>query len=327
MIAAKPRIGVVGAGAWGRNIVRNCADAGVLSAICDQDASGLTGLASEHPGVKFSDDYERFLEFPIDAVVIATPACRHAEMALAAIERRKHVFVEKPFALCADDANAIVTRADSQGVRTFAGHLLLYHPAIDEIRRHVSDGAIGELRHVRSRRLGFGRVRDFENVWWSFAPHDVAVMLALTGATPIGCTSNAVTVTTSAIADFCYADYRFAGGVSAHVEVGWLDPVRSHRLDVVGTRGTLTFADSRDGANLTLYTREIVSGPQGRREARMCDVVPIPIEHVEPLRAEIDAFIASIETGVPAVTAGRSAVEVTAALAMAEACSIGAATV
>lgn len=318
----KPRIGVAGAGPWGRNIVRNCAESGVLAAICDESDATLEALAREYRGVRTESDYERFLELPLDAVVVAAPARRHCDMALAAIERGKHVFVEKPFALRPEDAVAIVAGAEARGVVAFVGHLLLYHPAIEELLRRVADGAIGELRHIRSRRLGFGRLRSFENVWWSFAPHDVAVMLALAGSLPAECRSQAIDVTGADIADFCYADYAFVGGLTAHVEVGWLDPVRSHRLDAIGSRGILTFTDSREGPSLTLNSREIVTGDGGRRDLRVAGVVQIPFGTAEPLRAEIDAFVRSIESGLPARTDGRSAIGVTMALAMAEACSL-----
>ncbi|HKU82061.1 MAG TPA: Gfo/Idh/MocA family oxidoreductase [Candidatus Tumulicola sp.] len=323
----KPRIGVAGAGAWGRNIVRNCAEAGVLAAICDQSAATLEALALEYRGVRTEVDYAQFLDLPLDAVVVAAPARRHAGMALAAIERGKHVFVEKPFALDVEDAVTTVARAQERGVRSFAGHLLLYHPAIEELCRQVAAGAIGELHHIRSRRLGFGRLRSFENVWWSFAPHDVAVMLALGEGIPAQCNSQAVDVTGSGIADFCYADYTFTGGLTAHVEVGWLDPVRSHRLDAVGSEGVLTFTDSREGPRLTLNSREIVSGEDGERTLRAAGAEQIPFGQAEPLRAEIDAFVRSIETGLPARTDGQSAIGVTMALAMAEACSLGASAV
>lgn len=318
----KPRIGIAGAGPWGRNIVRNCAEAGVLAAICDESDATLESLAREYRGVRTTRDYERFLDLPLDAVVVAAPARRHCEMALAAIERGKHVFVEKPFALRLEDAVAIVARAQSRGVRAFAGHLLLYHPAIEELLRQVAEGAIGELRHIRSRRLGFGRLRSFENVWWSFAPHDVAVMLALAGGLPAECRSQAIDVTGAEIADFCYADYTFHGGLTAHVEVGWLDPVRSHRLDAIGSQGILTFSDSREGPSLTLNSREIVAAGGGERDLRVASVVQIPFPRAEPLRAEVDAFVRSIETGLPTRTDGESAIGVTMTLAMAEACSL-----
>ncbi|HEY1654279.1 MAG TPA: Gfo/Idh/MocA family oxidoreductase [Candidatus Tumulicola sp.] len=323
MIApAKPRIGVAGAGAWGRNLVRNCAEAGVLAAICDENSAALDALAGEYRGVRCVAGYEQFLQLPIDAVIVATPARRHCEMALAAIDAGKHVFVEKPFAIATEEAEAVVARAQARGLTSFAGHILLYHPAIEELLQRVRAGAIGEVRHVRSRRLGLGRLRSFENVWWSFAPHDVAVVLAIAGDSPTDCSSQAVDVTGSGIADFGYADYSFSNGLTAHVEVGWLEPTRSHRLDVIGTLGTLTLSDSRDGAGLTLHVREISAGPQGQRELKVVSNSEIPFRDVEPLRAEIDAFVRSIETKQPAVTDGRSAIGVTAALAMAEACSL-----
>lgn len=319
---ATPRLGVAGAGAWGRNIVRTCARAGVLGAICDANAPALAALAAGYPDVATTCDYHELLRMPIDAVVIAAPAQQHTRMALEAIDAGKHVFVEKPFALEPDEAIAIVARAKSRGVQCFAGHLLLYHPAVEEVLRRVADGAIGEIRHIRSRRLGFGRLRDYENAWWSFAPHDVAVMLALTRQLPIDCTAVASCVTDSDLADFCYADYTFNDRLTAHIEVGWLDPVRSHRLDVIGTGGALTFIDSRNGAYVLQNTRVIAINERGGREARAAGNCRIPFRSVEPLRVEIDAFVRTIQTGIPAPSDGRSAIGVTIALAMASACAL-----
>jgi UDP-2-acetamido-3-amino-2,3-dideoxy-glucuronate N-acetyltransferase len=321
-LGKKPRVGVAGAGTWGKNLVRNCAEAGVLAAVCDKNPLALAAFEADYPGIAVTPDFGHLLDLPIDAVVIASPAPQHASMAIEAIESGKHVFVEKPFALDPQDATKIVTLAESRGLQTFAGHLLLYHPAVEIIRHRLAAGSIGELRHIRSRRLGFGRLRDHENAWWSFAPHDVAVMLALTHKAPIDCMSRAVCVTDSELSDFCYADYSFDTGVTAHVEVGWLDPVRSHRLDVIGTRGTLTFTDTHGESHLTQSMRDIGINEYGAREARATGNCVVPLQTREPLRAEIEAFVAAIQNDRPAITDGRSAIAVTVALAMASACAL-----
>jgi len=198
-------------------------------------------------------EYDALIASPqIDAVVIAAPAKMHADLSLRAIAAGKHVFVEKPLALDVEDARRIVDAAAAAKRTLFVGHVLLYHPGIKALLGAIESGKIGAVRHLRSRRLSWGRLRAHENVWWSFAPHDVALTLAVMNDEPIALARSESAFVRSGIADFVYADYTFAGGRSAHIEVSWLDPDKSSRVDVFGSEGTLTFVDSREGAQLSV---------------------------------------------------------------------------
>ncbi|MBV8244593.1 MAG: Gfo/Idh/MocA family oxidoreductase, partial [Candidatus Eremiobacteraeota bacterium] len=247
-----PSLGLIGAGYWGSNLLRNAAAMGCLRAVCDRSEEIRARVRAQFPALEVYAEVECLLDSEIDAVVIAAPAQEHAELAIRALERGKHVFVEKPLALSLSDGRAIVESGKHRGLIVFVGHLLLYHPAIRELLRAVRDGAIGEVRHLRARRVSLGKVRSHEDVWWSFAPHDVAVMLEILAEEPVSARGALSSFTQPPLADFAYADFAFPRGKTAHLEVSWLDPQKNQRLDVFGSRGVLTFEDARTGSALTL---------------------------------------------------------------------------
>lgn len=309
----QPRIGVAGAGPWGSNVIRTCAEIGALAAICDPDEARLARAGEGKPGVALVRDYAELLPL-VDAVAIAAPAVQHAELALRAIAAGKHVFVEKPLAMNAADAEQVAAAAGRAGVRVVVGHVLLYHPAIRALFAKVEEGAIGALTHVRARRLNLGRVRAYENVWWSFAPHDIAMVLALMGEPPTSVGGALHAVRGVPVADFAYADLTFSGGRSAHVSVSWLDPHRQSRLDVFGTKGVLTFVDGRDAAALTLRP----CGVSGSLDTWSGDEQSIAFEPAPPLRVEIEAFLRAAADGSATPTDARLGVEVVRVLEMLE---------
>lgn len=313
-----PRIGVAGAGYWGANLVRNCYQLGVLAAVCDSDLHRLDEVRSKYEGVQLYVDFAQMLESAkLDAVIIAAPAPAHAHLALQAIQTGKHVFVEKPLALNVEDAQAVVDAAEAKGVTLFVGHVLLYHPAVSALIDAVHSGKIGHVRHLRSRRLSWGRLRSQENVWWSFAPHDCALMLAIMRDRPVNATGWVSEFVRPGVGDFAYADFAFADGRSAHIEVSWLDPDKSSRIDVFGSEGTLTFADSSEGGSLTLTPCGDRLNARREPELWRGEAQNIPCERgVEPLRRELEAFVRALRGGAHFPTDGREGLEVVRALEM-----------
>jgi UDP-2-acetamido-3-amino-2,3-dideoxy-glucuronate N-acetyltransferase len=310
------KLAVIGAGYWGSNLIRVAHELGVLESVCDANEAALATVAEQYPEVGLEFEISSVLKRDIDAVMIAAPATVHAELALEAIVAGKHVFVEKPLAMSAEDAAVVVRAARAGGRVLFVGHLLLYHPAVQRVVGLIREGAIGTVRHVRSRRLSWGKLRAHENVWWSFAPHDIAVVLEIFEAFPEtvrGCLSGFVR---PQIADFAYADLQFTGGRSAHIETSWLDPDKSARLDVFGSKGVLRMIDSRDGAHVTLTPGgdrpDAMGHPELVREAaREIDFTP-----AEPLAAEMRAFIDAVENGTHPITDGDEGLRVVQVLSM-----------
>lgn len=318
MMRRTPRIGVIGAGYWGANLVRNCREMGVLAAVCDADLRALSDVRTRYPGTALFSDANAMLEHAkIDAIVIAAPAPAHATLALAAIAAGKHVFVEKPLALSVEDAERVVEAAQAAGVTLFVGHVLLYHPAVRRLLEYVNSGRIGRVRHLRSRRLSWGRLRAHENVWWSFAPHDCALMIEIMKDAPVNATGWLSAYVRPGLGDFAYADFAFGDGRSAHIEVSWLDPDKSSRIDVFGSEGTLTFIDSREGGTLTLTPCGDRLNARGEPELWRGETEEIALQAGEPLRLELDAFCRAIRGGREHFpTDGREGLEVVRALAM-----------
>lgn len=312
-----PRIGVIGAGYWGANLVRNCHEMGALAAVCDADLRPLGEVRTKYPGIPLYCDLDQMLQHTkLDAVVIAAPAPAHAAIALRAIAAGKHVFVEKPLALSVSDAQQVVDAAEAANLTLFVGHVLLYHPAIRALLQCVNEGRIGRVRHLRSRRLSWGRLRSQENVWWSFAPHDCALMIEIMKDTPVKATGWLSAYVRPGLGDFAYADFAFGDGRSAHIEVSWLDPDKSSRIDVFGSEGTLTFVDSREGGTLTLTPCGDRLDARGVPELWRGEAQKIPLTPGEPLRLELQAFCQAIRAGTIAPTDGREGLEVVRALAM-----------
>ncbi|TAM74934.1 Gfo/Idh/MocA family oxidoreductase [bacterium] len=315
------RLGVVGAGRWGANLIRSCSELGVLQIVCDTAPTALDRVEATYPGVATTTDVDWLLKSPIHGVVVASPAHLHASLARRAIASGKHVFVEKPLALTVADAEKVVSDAERAGVVCFIGHVLLYHPAVRRLLELVRGEAIGRVVHARSRRMGLGRLREHESVWWSFAPHDVALVLELFGEPPTRVTGAQHRASEHPLADFAYADARFGGGGSAHIEVSWLDPGKCSRFDVFGTRGVLSFDDGSAGGTLTLTRCAVEARPGGGRAIRGEPPESILVSEGEPLRYELEAFLSAIATGEPTLSGGRAALEVVRVLAALDACA------
>lgn len=309
-------IGVIGAGRWGRNIIRACAELGVLDGICDANEAAIAEMGAQYPHAALELDVTSLLERPIDAVVIAAPPAVHAELALEALAAGKHVFVEKPLAMSVDDAAMVVRAARARGLTLFVGHVLLYHPAVQRMLGLMREGAIGSIRHVRSRRLSWGTLRANENVWWSFAPHDVALMLEIFDESPLTVNGAISAFVRDHIADFAYVDLTFTARRSAHIETSWLDPDKSSRIDVFGSQGVLSLTDSRAGATLTLTPCGSRYDEYGHPTLWREDARPVDFTPAEPLLAELRAFIDAASSGQRAPTDGENGLRVVQVLSM-----------
>jgi predicted dehydrogenase len=315
-----PRLAVVGAGYWGTNLVRVASELGVLAAVCDADPHNVDRALAVQGELLGTTVFTELLDerAAIDAIVLATPAPLHAPYALAAIAAGKDVFVEKPLALTSVDADAVVRAASLARRKVFVGHLLRYHPGVRALLASIKRGDIGDVVHVRSRRLSWGKLRAVENVWWSFAPHDVALVLAaFEGELPRSVSAAQTSSVRPGSADFAYADLCFSRGRTAHIEASWLDVEKSARLDVFGTAGVLTFEDRPTGASLRC-TPAGVFVESGAPMLWRSPPVPISFEPAEPLKVELAAFVDWIMTGVEPPTDAAEGASVVRVLEMAQ---------
>lgn len=286
------RVAVVGGGYWGKNLVRNTAVLGALECICDADPDTLAALTEKYQ-VRGTTGFAQVLADPlVTAVMLATPAERHFQMAREALAAGKHVFVEKPLALHATEAETLCTQAAAADRILMVGHLLEYHPAVLRLKELIDAGELGQIRYVYSNRLNLGRFRTEENILWSFAPHDVAVILRLLGEEPVRVAAHGGSYLHADIADVTVSTLEFASGTKAHIFVSWLHPVKEQRLVVVGAKQMAVFDDMAEH-KLVLFPHRIEwvhRQPVPEAAAR----VPVPLPVAEPLAEECKHFLACV---------------------------------
>jgi UDP-2-acetamido-3-amino-2,3-dideoxy-glucuronate N-acetyltransferase len=232
-----PKVGVVGAGYWGKNLVRVFNKIGSLSAICDSSISMLNSMKLMYPAVKTYQKFPDLLNDPkISAIIIATPPASHFNMAREALMSGKDVFVEKPLSLTTSEGEELVRIADKKSKIIMVGHILRYHPAITALKALISSGKIGKVHYIYSTRLNLGKIRREENILWSFAPHDISVILYLLGESPNKIWAQGGNYLHPNIADVTMTILGFPSGVKSHIFVSWLHPYKEQKLVVVGDK-------------------------------------------------------------------------------------------
>jgi predicted dehydrogenase len=291
------RLGVVGAGAWGRNHVRTASGLadGELTAVCDTDSSVRERLARQYPTAHITGDLTDLLG-RVEAVVIASPAATHARIALQCVDAGKPCLVEKPFALSVRDAEAVADAAGRRGVPVLAGHLLVFHPAVERLRALVQGGELGRIYYLYGLRVNLGQVRADENALWSFGPHDVSVALYLLGETPVRVAAQGRSYLQPKVEDVVFVTMEFGSGVLAHVQLSWLDPHKERKLTVVGAKKMVVFDDMEAREKLRIYDKGVERPPEygSYGEAlsiREGDIFIPKIPNVEPLAAELSHFV------------------------------------
>ena len=312
-----PRIALLGCGYWGRNLARNFHQLGALQLICDPALQAAEAARAVAPGVELQASFlPAFQRGDIDAVAIATPAETHFDLARQAIEAGKDVFVEKPLALKTADGRQLLQLAATHGRVVMVGHLLEYHPAVLRLREMVREGQLGRVNYIYSHRLNFGKIRTEENALWSFAPHDVAVILRLAGEMPQEVTCVGGSYVTPHLADVTVSTLRFRSGLRAHIFVSWLNPFKEQRLGVVGENRMAVFDDVAPADKLVLYDQRVeFDGRMPVLQKNGCK--PVALSNDEPLRMECEHFLARVRDRQTPLTDAASGLRV---LQVLEAC-------
>jgi len=306
-------VAVVGTGYWGRNLVRNFYQLGVLKTICDESTETLAEMSSLYPEVAVCRDLAEILtDGGVRGVVIASPAALHYEMARRVLEAGKHCFVEKPLALTYEEGQRLVRLAAERQKTLFVGHILHYHPAVIRLKELVREGVIGRLQYIYSRRLSLGKIRREENILWSFAPHDISIILSLTGEEPSYVDAVGSNFLHARIADVTVTNLKFPSGIGAHIFVSWLNPFKEQKLVVVGTQGMIVFDDTEGVEKKLVHYPHTIQWHDGqpvpqKAEGLCIDITPI---WKEPLRAECEAFIAAFQGGGAPLTTGEEGLRV-----------------
>lgn len=287
------KLSIIGCGYWGKNLVRNYAELGVLHSVCDANQV-LALKASEAYGVPILT-FEEILKSDVDGVVVAAPAEQHYNLSQKALLAKKHVFVEKPLSLKVEEARKLCDLAMQVDCKLMVGHLLQYHPAFLELKQLIAKGNLGRLQYIYSNRLNLGKFRNEENILWSFAPHDISMILSLASDLPETVYATGACHLNPRIHDVTTTHLSFKNGIKAHIFVSWLHPFKEQKLVVVGERGMAVFDDGLPwGEKLKLYPHQI-NWVNGLPEATKAELINVPTEVAEPLKLECQHFIDCIK--------------------------------
>jgi len=345
----EPSIAVIGAGYWGKNLVRNFHQLGVLKTICDGAQPIREEMAKTYPTYSLTLDgrgkkpdmpasqRESASSLPLDGggqgggegmitpnlsdvledpaitgVVIAAPAALHYEIAEKALNAGKHVFVEKPLSLNQTDGEKLVRLAEQKQKTLFVGHILHYHAAVIRLKEMIKTGKIGRLQYIYSRRLSFGKIRREENILWSFAPHDISIILSLTGEEPSYVDSVGSNFLHARIADVTMTNLKFPSGIGAHIFVSWLNPYKEQKLVIVGSSGMLVFDDTEPIEKKLVHYPHTINWQNGLPVPNKAESVAIDLKDIweEPLKAECKAFLSAIKTNTKPLTSGEEGLKV-----------------
>lgn len=308
---ASPAIAVIGSGYWGKNLVRNYQALGALKLVCDKNETLLWQFKEQYPQIDISLALNEVLSRDdIQGIVIATPAETHFDLAREALLAGKHVYVEKPLVLHEEQAEELIGLAKDRRLTLMVGHLLQYHPAFVRLKELAASGELGRINYIYSHRLNLGKIRREENILWSFAPHDISMILSLADEYPESLMATGGNYLHRRIADVTTTHLEFPSGLRVHIFVSWLHPFKVQQLVVVGDRKMAVFDDTLPWPDkLLLYPHEI----KWQRN------LPIPVKgeperlnlpQAEPLRLECEHFLHCMSSGCTPITDGHEGLQV-----------------
>lgn len=303
------KVAVIGCGYWGKNHIRVMHELGVLAAVVDANFETAQQFSKEYdvPAIAIDAIADTV---DIEAVVVATPAITHGEWVERLLKAGKHVLVEKPLCLDVAQGKRLVALAESKGLTLMVGHILQYHPAFQTLKAEIAKGSIGKLGYLHASRRSTGKIRGDEDVWWSFAPHDVSMVLALTGQVPKKVYAHASCLLQDNIADVVNADLHFTD-LTAHLTISWLHPFKEHKLIAVGDAGAIVFDDTKDWPEKLMQSPPLATTkPEEVPVAQKGEAKAIAVIASEPLKNECLHFLECVRDGKRPLTNGREALAV-----------------
>ncbi|HLK43140.1 MAG TPA: Gfo/Idh/MocA family oxidoreductase [Thermoleophilia bacterium] len=299
-MSERVRIGLVGLGRWGQNLLRNFAatpDADLRWA-SDVDEQRLVELSPRYPAVRFTASVEELLNDPeLEAIVVATPVPTHLEMALKVLAAGKDVMVEKPMTWRASEAHELRDAVAESGRLLMVGHLLRFHPAVEKLRELIDSGALGSVHYVYGNRVNLGVIRAEENVLWSLGVHDLSVVLHLLDGEPVEVAAHGGTYLQPGVEDVVFGYVRFSTGQIGHLHLSWLDPHKIRRMTVIGDRQMAVFDDMEPERKITVYDKGPMRTPAGRIATHTGDIVIPHVSLEEPLSIECRHFVHAVRAG------------------------------
>ncbi|RWM95838.1 MAG: Gfo/Idh/MocA family oxidoreductase [Mesorhizobium sp.] len=304
----KPRIAVLGCGYWGSNHIRTLKALGALHAVSDVNPARAEGFASEQDCLAIEPE-ALFVRSDIDAIVMALPPQFHADMAVRAVQGGKDVLVEKPIALTVADAERSVKAAADNGRVFMVGHVLRFHPAFETLKALIDNGELGEVRYIHSHRLGLGKFHTENDALWDLAPHDLSMILAITGTEPIEVRGEGAALLDN-LSDFAHLHMRFPNGLRSHLFASRLNPYRERRLTVVGTKAMAVFDDVEPWERKLAVYRHAVWQDSGQWAFTTNEPSYVAVGEGMPLTRELEHFIQCIEMRGEPRTSGEEAIRV-----------------
>ena len=302
----KLNIALIGCGNWGKNIARNLYQMGSLACIYDQNTKLSKKLNYEYmlPTFKLN---KIFKDQNIKAIVIASPAITHKNLATEALKNNKDVFIEKPFCLSLIDAQKLSELAASNNRVLMVGHLLNYHNAFIKMRELITNGKIGVLQTIRANRLALGAIRSDESVVYDLSAHDISMILSITKELPNAVDVQAIHHQNNIGPDTIIAKLSFSRGVTAIINSDWMCPYKEHKFSVIGTKGSLIFDDTKTWSEKLLYNPSFVTS---KNAIESLPIEKIKIEENEPLKSELKEFVDCIYSRKSPLTDYKEAVKV-----------------
>lgn len=296
MMRPEARVIVIGTGQWGKNLLRNFHDLGALAGFCEANSERRTEMSARYPGVQAYASIDEALNGEgSEALAIATPAATHGALVRQCLEAGRDVFVEKPMCLSVGEAELLTLLARQQRRILMVGHVLWYHPAILKLKELIDEGELGRIRYIYSNRLNLGRIRQEENILWSFAPHDISVILGLLGEMPDDVVAHGAGYVNAQVLDVTVSHMFFASGVRAHIFVSWLHPFKEQKLVVVGDRKMAVFNGLEAENTLVVYPH-VIEWRNRLPVALKAEGEPVSLSPEEPLRAECSHFLDCLNT-------------------------------
>jgi UDP-2-acetamido-3-amino-2,3-dideoxy-glucuronate N-acetyltransferase len=303
-------IAVIGGGYWGKNLIREFNNCGILHTICEINEDALTIYQQQYPKIHLTKDWSTILENQeIDSVCIALPAEMHYRFAKEALCANKHVYVEKPLCLDEKEGEELVKLSLEKGKILMVGHLLHYHPAVIKMKELIKEGKIGKVKNIVSNRLSHGIFRTSENVLWSFAPHDISVILSIIGESPNSVICSGTDIITKGIMDITNSILKFED-VYVNINVNWLCPYKEQKMSIIGEKGMILFDDTNPTEKLKYFSEYLdFKGKFPIPVKDKFEVIQLDNQKT-PLRTECEHFKQSVENNRAPITNGEEGLRV-----------------
>ncbi|HEX7973446.1 MAG TPA: Gfo/Idh/MocA family oxidoreductase [Anaerolineales bacterium] len=304
----RTKVGVIGAGYWGPNLIRNFNQIPESNLLMVSDLNGerLAHLHERYPDVRMTQDFREILQSDVEAVAIATPVSTHFPIAMECLNTGKNVMIEKPMACCSEEGQAIIDAGRAKGKVVMVGHTFLYNPAVMALREIIASGEIGRVYYVSSTRVNLGLYQPDTNVVWDLAPHDISILMYILGMDPIEASARGGMFVKPGVHDVAYLTLNFPGGVFADLRVSWLDPCKTRRLTIVGSKKMVVYDDIEPVDKVKIFDKGVDVQPYNdtleefHLAYRYGEEIAYPLKWEEPVKLECQHFLECVREKKPA---------------------------